>query len=299
MSVQPQKSVSSEALRGIMAGSYQEMLAHAEERIEEKFGEDAVLLALRPDSVVVLHGEDIGKYAYVERQLGERMQLPIVLMTPVDEAIAIRGAAEDAIGKLLAGDRSGFAAAVREIAPSVREEHLRAGEVVSEEFAGLLADTHGWVKTHDERAGRMRETLHGKLRSLKERTLKPRFASLYRVEDGSSEPRRHEVLPALYQLEARLKEHAETLESSKIPTEATGKPDLDAAHSTVAAFREGVLDNVRGLRDALGKKLRLDARTAPVSSLAKLHDDLVNRMNQIDFATLFVRTSADTFLENA
>lgn len=290
------KSLGVETLKELLAGSFQEAMTHAEERIEERFGEDAVLLAMKHDSVVVVHGESVEKYAYVEGRIGERLA-PIVLLTPVDEAVMLRESAESAMDKLFSGDRAGFAAAVRDLAPAVREDHLRAGDMLSEEFTELLGEGQSWVKTLGERAARMRETLHGKLRGLKERTLKPKFSSMIKVEDGTAEPLRHEVLPALYALSARLKENAEVLESSKIPTAPTGKPDLDAAHSTVAAFREGVLDNVLGLRDALGKKLRLDARTAPVPSLAKLHDDLVPRLNQIDLATSFVRQSADTFQE--
>lgn len=292
------KSIAVSALAPFLEGSDQYRITMVEAQVKERFGDKVRVVASHPDKVIILHEGGVSSCKLDKGGLGECEKMDVELKTPVDEAVDLRERLVRMVEAYVIAESDGRKKIVEDAVGGllrfVRPEHVMASELLSEQFDVLLAE-RPWLKAVEAKHAEHRNALYGKLGMLKERELRPAFKTVQTayaetIPESEAERVRHSVLPALNRVAARLREQEKMLGEVTLPEGMTA-PEEVAALDDLKNFYTQVLDDVAGLRQALEQKLRLDARTADVLQLCKLHDSVVERVNRLDFATELVRTA--------
>jgi hypothetical protein len=291
-------SVRADDLSRLTAGSHQHAARRVHAFVEAKFGDGANLLASFSDKVIVVHEDRLACYAVEDGGLGGEIDMDVEYLDAVGEAVELRRLAKASLVSLFEGRRHDFESGLVEVVRGVSARHVMAESAIDTTLENTLSDDRGWLRLQTERAPTMRKFLRGVLGELDGRRFRPQFKSVYDGTAGAAtEDARHAILPALQALSARLKEQEALLATVGVPQLGELAPEHAELFDIVSGFGTTLADDVGALRYALESKLRLAGRTAAVQNLARLHDSLAERVNQIDFATKFYERACSQIQE--
>ncbi len=281
------KSVKVETIKKLFNNSYQEAIQVANDRVNKlSAGREQLFLLHENGITTVDESGEFRQYQYsFEHGIGQAVEHNIRTFDVVDEAIELIEKSKRIIEHLTVGNMDQFNKSLLHLIASADEKHLNASKFLGERLTENLSE-NSWIKQLDEKTVPMRRVMYGVLGSLKERELKHKY---WRAQ--LNETNRRDVVRSINIVVKRLNEQVLTLS----PILSQIKHDSDVGFSGVdelKAFCSGIIDSAKDLGHILEQKLKLDGSNVDVMELAGVYENVVERVNKIDFCTKFLEKVA-------